>query len=115
MDRFKSALGPAMTVVDKSKRWLRLSELEKVRLSHYPLNARRAAELTDQTRQRMRRNGSSSCGNGRRFAYDVLTSLLIGLVQLPALLRYVWPFRYVVDYIMFFDTYYESEVDGIVS
>ena len=25
------------------------------------------------------------------------------------------PFRYVVDYIMFFGTYYESEVDGIVS
>jgi hypothetical protein len=32
-------------------------------------------------------------------------------VQLPALLRYVWPSRYVVDYIMFFGTYYESEVD----
>lgn len=84
LDRFKSALGPAMTVVDKSKRWLSLSELEKVRLSHYPLNARRAAELTDQTRQRMRRNGSSSCGNGRRYAYDVLTSLLIGLdIRIP--------------------------------
>jgi len=26
-----------------------------------------------------------------------------------------WPFGYVVDYIMFFGTYYESEVDGIVS
>jgi hypothetical protein len=36
-------------------------------------------------------------------------------VQLPALLTYVWQFRYVVDYIMFFGTYYESEVDGIVS
>src|SRR4051794_4699431 len=36
-------------------------------------------------------------------------------VRLPALLKYVWPFRYVVDYIMFFGTYYESEVDGIVS
>jgi hypothetical protein len=36
-------------------------------------------------------------------------------VQLPALLKYVWPFGYVVDYIMFFGTYYESEVDGIVS
>ena len=36
-------------------------------------------------------------------------------VQLAALLTDVWPFRYVVDYIMFFGTYYESEVDGIVS
>ena len=84
LDRFKSTLGPAMTVVDKSKRWLSLSELEKVRLSIYPLNARRVAELTDRTRQRMRRTGCSSCGNGRRFASAVLTSLLIGLdIRIP--------------------------------
>ena len=79
-----STLGLAMTVVDKSKRWLSLSELEKVRLSIYPLNARRLGELTDRTRQNMQHTGCSSHGNGRRFASAVLTSLLIGLdIRIP--------------------------------
>ena len=84
LKRFRSTLGLAMTVVDKSKRWLSLSELEKVRLSIYPLNARRLGELTDRTRQNMQHTGCSSHGNGRRFASAVLTSLLIGLdIRIP--------------------------------
>jgi len=84
IDRFKSTLGPPMTVVDKSKRWLSLSELEKVRKSIYPLNARRVAEFTDRTRQTMRHTGCSSHGDGRRFASAALTSLMIGLdIRIP--------------------------------
>lgn len=77
--RFRSSLGPPMAVVDKSKRWLSLSEFEKVRLSIYPLNARRVAEFTDGTRQMMRRTGCSSSRSGRRLASGVLTSLMMGL------------------------------------
>ena len=84
LNRFRSTLGPAETVIDKTKRWLSLSELEKVRLSIYPLNARRLGELTDRTRQNMQHTGCSSHGNGRRFASAVLTSLLIGLdIRIP--------------------------------
>ncbi|HYR75736.1 MAG TPA: hypothetical protein VEM96_07810 [Pyrinomonadaceae bacterium] len=85
LDRFRSTLGLPVAVVDKSKRWLSLSELERVRLSVYPLNARRVAELAEGTRQSLlRRKGCSSSGNGRGYASAVLTSLLIGLdIRIP--------------------------------
>lgn len=67
LNQFRSSLGPVMTTVDKSKRWLSLSELEKVRLSTYPHNARNNARRV-----------------GRGLATDVLTSLLIGLeIRIP--------------------------------
>ncbi len=82
--RFRLSLGPPMAVVDKGKRWLSLRELEKVRLSVYPFNARRVADLADSTRERISRSGIRSEGSGRGLASAVLTSLLIGLdIRIP--------------------------------
>ncbi len=84
LNQFRSSLGPVMTTVDKSKRWLSLSEFEKVRLSKYPLNARRVAELSERVRQRLLSTGCRSSGSGRGLASDALTALLIGLeIRIP--------------------------------
>lgn len=83
LNRFRSTLGPAETVIDKTKRWLSLSELEKVRRSTCPLNAGKVEYLIDETSQSIQRKGRSN-RTGRRFANNVLTSLLIGLeIRIP--------------------------------
>jgi hypothetical protein len=83
LGRFRSSLDPPTVVVDKSKRWLSLKELETVRLSIYPLNALRVSQLSDETRRHLDK-GQGSNGNGRGYANNVLSSLLIGLdIRIP--------------------------------
>lgn len=81
---FRASLGTPVTVRDKDKRWLTLNQLEVVGRSIYPLNARRVKEVSEATRiDILRHHNQEPRGSQRtfrRYAFRVLTSLLIRLV-----------------------------------
>lgn len=84
---FNATLGTPEKVQHKDKRWLSLTQLEKVGRSVYPLNARRVSEMSQQGRWYVKRvlyNSGTPQRTFRRYAFSALVSLLIRLdIRIP--------------------------------
>ena len=84
LQEYRANLGMPETVIDKSKRWISLRQLEGVGLSIYPLNARRISELSAESRRGLRKDKDNGYKDHPKYAYRVLQSILIRLsIRLP--------------------------------